>query len=95
MKWLADIFRSELFAPMIDLHSLSELIDPDSWLANEPWTAQKHRPLSQAVQANQNQVVRYLLPKGAAPSESIGDLEEEITIDNFAKFEWCRSDSIR
>ena len=93
---LADIFRAQTFASEGDLPALRELIESESWLVNEPWTAQKWRPLSQAIQGNHEQVVGYLLSKGADPLAVIGGPgEEETSIKVFANSEYCDSESIR
>ncbi len=79
---LADIFRAQHYASEGDLASLTEHVDAEHWVLNEPWTSQRWTPLSQAIQANYIEVVRYLLSIGANPLAVIGDPTEEGTVED-------------
>ena len=92
---LSDIFKVQHFASEGDLPCLTEMIEANPGLVNEPWTAQRWRPLSQAVQAGHSHVVEYLLAKGADPFAMIGDVEEEISIVDFAHGEFCHNAAIQ
>ena len=92
---LADVFKAQHFASEGDLPCLTDLIDANPGLVNEPWTAQRWRPLSQAVQAGHSHIVEYLLARGADPFAMIGNVEEEISIVDFANGDFCQNDAIR
>lgn len=95
LETLANVFRAQHFASEGNLASLTDLIEANLWLINEPWTAQRWRPLSQAVQAGHSHIVEYLLSSGADPLAMIGDVEEESSIVDFAHGNFCQSEAIR
>ncbi len=92
---LADVFKAQHFASEGDLARLTDLIEANPGLANEPWTAQRWRPLSQAVQAGHGHIVEYLLSKGADPLAMIGDVGEERSIADLAHSDFCKVDAVR
>ena len=92
---LADIFRAQHYASEGDFASLTEYVDAEPWVLNEPWTSQRWTPLSQAIQANYIEVVRYLLSKGANPLAVIEDPTEEGTVEELANSDYCKSEDIR
>ena len=92
---LADVFKAQHFASEGDLPSLTDLIEANPGLVDEPWTAQRWRPLSQAVQAGHSDIVEYLLTKGADPLAMIGDVADERSIVDFVHSDFCNNDAIR
>ncbi len=92
---LADVFKVQHFASEGDLACLTDLIETNPGLVNEPWTAQRWRPLSQAVQAGHRHIVEYLLAEGADASAMIGDVEDERSIVDFAHSDFCKDDAVR
>lgn len=87
MQELARIFQAQWYAQTGDLESLQQVVDANPWTANRTWTAQGWLPLSQAVSTHGRQdVVEYLLEKGADPTLSVGSPDDRATIVEMARY---------
>ena len=65
MERLATTFQAQYHASCGNLGELSELVDNEPWVVNEPWTAQGWLPITQAASTHgRRDIVQLLIDAG-------------------------------
>lgn len=86
MAELASIYQAQCYAISGNLPALKKVIEEHPWTVNKPWTAQAWLPITQAAFSHGDQeLIEYLLERGADPTLSVGSPYDRATVVEMAR----------
>jgi hypothetical protein len=86
MPQLAKIYQAQHYAAKNELDNLRALIVHEPWVINQPWTAQRWLPITQAAFYGNSEVIQLLLDQGADAALTVGDPGEECSVSEMARY---------